>query len=42
LKDTIELKYRAENLLDIVMEKIDKMKKKNTSTLKSAKKNSYK
>lgn len=42
LKDTIELKYRAENLLDIVMEKIDKMKKKNNSTLKSAKKNSYK
>ena len=42
LKDTIELKYRAENLLDIVMEKIDKMKKKSTSTLKSAKKNSYK
>ena len=40
LKDTIELKYRAENLLDIVMEKIDKMKKKNI--LKSNKKNSYK
>lgn len=40
LKDTIELKYRAENLLDIVMEKIDKMKKRNT--LKSAKKSSYK
>ena len=40
MKDTIELKYRAENLLDIVMEKIDKMKKKNT--LKSNKKNSCK
>ena len=40
LKDTIELKYRAENLLDIVMEKIDKMKKK--SILKSNKKNSCK
>lgn len=40
MKDTIELKYRAENLLDIVMEKIDKIKKKNT--LKSSKKNSYK
>ena len=40
LKDTIELKYRAENLLDIVMEKINKMKKKNT--FKSNKKNSCK
>ena len=40
MKDTIELKYRAENLLDIVMEKIDKMKKK--SILKSNKKNSCK
>ena len=40
LKDTIELKYRAENLLEIVMEKINKMKKKNT--FKSNKKNSCK
>ena len=40
MKDTIELKYRAENLLDIVMEKIDKMKKKNA--LKINKKNSCK